>query len=114
MTDQEKDRLIVEELGECWHEWAEYHDDDRLENYQCKKCKEIVLAIHIFDLHNGLVLDTPSGFFWWFPKMLKRFPDFVSTYNGSHDVDLGLLLQVKIINPVIGRDCFYEYLRGKV
>lgn len=32
MNDQEKDRLIVEALGECWHDWKEdtLHDLDAL------------------------------------------------------------------------------------
>ena len=63
-TDQEKDKLIVEALGECWH------DAFRL----------------------SIPLATPSGFFWWWEraKKMEWWDDFIRNFT-YHDYLINLV-----------------------
>lgn len=64
MTDEEKDKLIIEALGGCWHEWeGSWTYDAYLE---CKKCKEVYPTVP--PRPKILNLATPEGFFWWWPR----------------------------------------------
>jgi len=61
MTDQEKDKLIVEALGGCWHEWEFPTDNPNLAI--CRKC-------HTFPPR--LNFATWEGFGWWWERFLKQ------------------------------------------
>jgi len=59
MTDINKDRLIVEALGECWHEW-----EWKYGNPLCLKCGS--------ETGIDIALATWQGFGWWWERFLKK------------------------------------------
>ena len=56
MTDQEKDKLIVEALGECWHEFPTPY------SCICQKCGYYAIPQQLTD---------PDGFFWTWERAQK-------------------------------------------
>jgi hypothetical protein len=113
-TDEEKDRLIVESLGECWHEWKPrtWHDGS---TYVCKKCEHSEPA----GLHHNPTLATWPGFGWWWERMQKMecweaFIEFVRSdwkYRVKVKTKEGwdAYWWEKLIDPTRGRDAAYEF-----
>jgi hypothetical protein len=109
MNDQEKDKVIVEALGGCSHDW-EYWSPIRLcsenSDYQCKKCKA-------WRSEKDISLATPEGFFWWWERAQKMewWDEFISEEisqdSNTRNYDL------EVINPTQGRDALYEFWVGR-
>ncbi len=86
MTKEERDKLIVEELGGCWHdkeccrECGKQYDDSKHIKYGQDLDNPLK---HEFDdlRKDNLDLSTPNGFFWMWNKIVNRgwFREF------SHD-----------------------------
>ncbi len=75
MIKEERDRVIVEELGGCWHECGE------TPNMACPKCGETSINFggwYINPVSLNIDLSTPNGFFWVWDKAKDRewWPDF--------------------------------------
>jgi len=112
MTDQKKDRLIVEALGECWHEWGNpsMHDPEMLQTRICKICGK--------NNENDWIpkLATPEGFFWIWPRMQKMLwgAEFLEWWwMGSESVPKAFYLIAFNINPPRLRDSLAEFLEGR-
>jgi hypothetical protein len=98
MIDQEKDKLIVESLGECWHEW-EYDS-----HYNYPKAMLCVCGSKHYKLPI-LPLATPSGFFWWWKRAQKMewWDDFIRNFT-YHDY------LINLVDLTRGRDDLYKFL----
>ena len=110
MTDQEKDKLIVESLGECWHEW-EYDS-----HYNYPKAMLCVCGSKHYKLPIP-PLATPEGFFWWWERAQKMewwgqvmdwaYNRWLDTVNPGLTSDQQFFLW--LIHPTRGRDTAYEF-----
>ena len=83
MNKEERDKLIVEALGGCWHifsgEIIDWHEDFGYQ-YHCMKCGQ-----NIWKESEKINLSTPNGFFWALKKAKKMpwWDKFLSCYlNG--------------------------------
>jgi hypothetical protein len=116
MNDQEKDRVIVESLGECWHEW-EYYSSYRLageeSDERCVKCKRFKSELKVDSL------STWEGFGWWWERAQKMewWVEFIVWLqhkylrsNFQYDVRM---IPIVFTNPIRGRDALYEFLLGR-
>jgi hypothetical protein len=108
MTDQEKDKLIMEALEECFHEY----DWDRLRvgGAVCIKCGHVGLRV---------ILATPEGFFWTWPRLRKDkklFKEFIQDYLTSecewHEPD-PWFLPFELVDFTHFRDTLAEFLEGR-
>ncbi len=82
MTKEERDRIIIEELGGCFHNWKV--------NKICSLC-----GLDYGSLGSVLPdLSTPSGFFWAWHEMLKKEELFVEF--------IGCIIQKKIGDQAYG------------
>lgn len=101
MTKEGRDRIIVEAIGGCWHEW----EDSKKESNRltCKKCGSRAWPGVAADL------STPTGFFWWWPKAQKMewWPEFCEKVLATWD---NLFF---IINPDRGAWALAEFLDGR-
>ena len=72
MTDQEKDRIIVLALGECWHEWEKANkDDDGYFGIRCRVCKKF-MTVHFDNRPRNRTFTTPDDFFALVEKIKER------------------------------------------
>jgi len=103
MTDEQKDKLIVEALGECWHEYDGT-------SVWCKHCGSLIYGPH--DRPN---LATPEGFFWIWERAQKKewWPIFKAWFWGHDGVrHLPMMIPEEFIDPIRGRDALAEWLRN--
>ena len=112
MTDQEKDKVIIEWLGECWHEWESDLVEGESGQYSyscsCKKC-----GIGKFSSKGvSLDLSTWSGFGWLLERLRKReeYMDFVVFSGGHVDVDFDRYVFDGILHPPLFRDAVYDFI----
>ena len=120
MTDQEKDKLIVESLGECWHEWeydSHYNYPRAADVIDGSKYAELKAQLQILQKamlcvcgskHYKLPippLAAPSGFFWWWKRAQKMewWDDFIRNFT-YHDY------LINLVDLTRGRDALYEFL----
>lgn len=93
MTKEERDRLIIEELGECWHKYNIPF------GIVCLKC-----GFHSLNPD----LSTPEGFFWWWSRGQREewWPDFYDylCVPGTNIFD------IENIDPDRGADALAEFL----
>lgn len=66
MTKEERDKLIIEELGGCWHEWKGLGHTFPGAWSKCPKCYK-----HPIYMYPNLSLSTPNGFFWVWDRLWK-------------------------------------------
>lgn len=91
LTDEQKDRLIVEALGESMAVW--------------------------FQLGNNLA--TPEGFFWIWPRLKKDkklFREFIQNYLVSQhewDEPNPWFLPLELVDYIRFRDALAEFLEGR-
>jgi len=67
--NEKRDKLIVQTLGECWHECGKKPD------YACPKCGETNTDLqgwYINPASLNIDLSTPSGFFWTWDKLWEK------------------------------------------
>ena len=100
MTDQEKDKLIVEAFGECWHD-----AEGELRSHiwpTCSKCGEPHTKWPKIANQN---LVTPDGFFWWWKRAQKMewWDDFIRNFT-YHDY------LINLVDFTRGRDDLYKFL----
>ena len=112
MTDQKKDKLIVEALGGCWHNWT-YFSATALcadeSDYQCSKCGQWKSEQEFKSLA------TPEGFFWIWERAQKKewWPIFKAWFWGHDGVrHLPMMIPEEFIDPIRGRDALAEWLRN--
>jgi len=103
----QKDKLIVEALGGCWHEWEFPTDNPNLAI--CRKC-------HTFPPR--LNLATWEGFGWWWERVQKMkwwdcFLDWINLQyaKGYLGPEFNRCLEF-MIHPIRGRDALAEWLRN--
>ena len=99
----QKDRLIVEALGECWHEYDGT-------SARCKHCGSLVYIPH--DRPN---LATPEGFFWILERAQKKewWPIFKAWFWGHDGVrHLPMMIPEEFIDPIRGRDALSDWLEA--
>ena len=105
MTDEQKDRAIVEWLGECWHEWKYDSRPNYIKAMPCI-CGEKHYQLPI------PVLTTWPGFGWLWERMQKReeYMDFVVFSGGHVDVDFDRYVFDGILHPPLFRDAVYNFI----
>jgi hypothetical protein len=111
MTDQEKDKVIVLALGECWHDERDpiYHSTQMGTSFRCTKC-----GLEFWARYNHPSLATPEGFFWWFPRLLKKdyarefIHDFCKAPRGYNVIPI-----YYVNDPTRGRDAAYRFFVGR-
>jgi hypothetical protein len=105
MTNQKKDKLIVEALGGCFHTNDMRKVRGKLIWYTCTKCGNQAFE-------RNITLATPEGFFWWWPRMLTK--EWADEFLAE---DLLLASTPKFayrkINPIVGRDKLVEFLERR-
>ena len=70
MTAQEKDKLIVEALGECWHEWIPDETRYSFYGWKCRNCKNCK-GYSVEDNPPMINLATWEGFGWTWERVQK-------------------------------------------
>jgi hypothetical protein len=103
VMNQERDKLIVEYFGECWHE---------LENFRCNKCNA-----KVYQLNEGhRDLSTWEGFGWLWGKMRKDeklWERFLLWLIKDDRLCTYIALCVLIDDPDRLADAVYEFLKGR-
>ena len=112
MNDQEKDRLIVEALGECWHEWIPDGTRYSFYGWKCRNCKNCK-GYSVEDNPPMINLATWEGFGWTWEQAQKMewWNDFLhsSSKTGLHKIDiLGYY-----VHPIRFRDALAEFLERR-
>jgi len=97
LNDEEKDKLIVEAMGECWHEFA--RNKTLNTHFFCIKC-----CIETNNYHLNKHLATPEGFFWIWPR-LKKQPWYVAFREKERYTD-------DLIDPPSLRDRLFNWLEA--
>ena len=71
MTKEERDKLIIEELGGCWHDKDPKYQGPS--EHWCPKCNEI-----FHPKEQEIFISSPKGFFWWWRLAQRKewWPDF--------------------------------------
>lgn len=118
MTDQEKDKLIVEALGECWHEWEALSNQSlRLGEDYCYMCHNYRLEVE--EIPN---LTTWEGFGWWWERAQKmewwdNFWGYLCDTVVNKKIKLpdyaDYCFTFYFIDPTRGRDALAEFLIGR-
>ncbi len=72
MTDQEKDKELVEWLGGCWHEWEVIDPIRFVHRVKCTKCNLVAFFSVVEEFYSVPNLSTWKGFGWCWEKM-KEF-----------------------------------------
>ena len=65
MTEEEINKYLTEQLGECWHEWYVTEDASPFRKYACDKC----------DIERINPKDNPNFFTWQGMGKLREFYD---------------------------------------
>ena len=111
MNDQEKDRLIVLALGECWHEWEKDGPNTDPEIASIKIC---IKCSKDNRYHRIPPLATPEGFFWWWERVQKqKWYDVFIQWAKKHlrnQHGPPVLWWEKFFHEVRGRDVLAEWL----
>ena len=112
MTDEQKDRLIVEALGGEWHDY-------KLSNgkgLSTCSCGNKGMAVWDYCVHANPNLATPEGFFWWWERVQKMkwwdcFLDWINLQyaKGYLGPEFNRCLEF-MIHPIRGRDALAEWL----
>ncbi len=110
MASEQKDKLIVEALGECWHEWSGPASDSCI----CEKC-----GVKFFDIDlddpSYCSLAIPDGFFWIWERAQKMewwniF--FEHIFWKTFELDDPYTWFVDFVNPPRFRDTLSNWLEA--
>ena len=95
MTDKERNKIIAEALGLCWHEW----EATQFPHCKCKHCGEVIIGIeedgteHDFSTWPGFGIIMEKG---WKREWWLIFWEWLYTTTAIDD-----LWFLKLINPPI-------------
>lgn len=114
----ERDKLIVEALGGCFHTWKIGEEIDRnTVIYKCMKCKkEIPQNRWLVPPFDGFHLDftTWDGFGWIWERVqkMKWFKDFWTWLNIEDKITSKILFVPMYIHPTRFRDALADWLKA--
>ncbi len=113
MTKENRDRIIIESLGGCWHEWE--HGETVENDWHCKKCWRNYSHGYGFDPMNQI--NTPNGFFWWWERAQKMewWGEFWMFFAKKYFIEPKTTTELVslLINSDRGADALAEFLEGR-
>jgi len=107
LTAQEKDKLIVEALGECWHDTKkpiDWHPNFGTQ-YKCSKC-----GIEIWARYINPSLDTWEGFGWIWERAQKM--EWWDRFMWEESLDHFRTWKY-LVSPTRFRDALVEFLERR-